>query len=69
MPREINAKFWFGDIVFLKVAQDRNPGMVTGVILRGNNSTTYEVTWDGGVTLHYDMELTTEFVPDWQNNG
>lgn len=45
MQHTINAQFWFGDVVYLKVNDDRRAGMVTRVAVAANDSVTYEVTW------------------------
>jgi hypothetical protein len=60
-------KLWIGAIVFLRVASERKPGLITGVVIRGNGSLTYEVTFEDVCSCHYAMELSEEWAPDWQN--
>jgi len=68
--RTIQAKYWCGDVVFLRVNEEHKPGMVTQVRIAGSGSVTYEVTWRGNtVTCNYESELSTEFVPDYGVSG
>lgn len=60
----VESEFWNSDIVFLRVAKDRTPGMVTGVTIRPNGSIIYEITWGGSVTNHFDCELSSEWIPN-----
>jgi hypothetical protein len=53
-----------GDTVFLRVAAERVPGFVTGIIVRPAG-VLYEVTWESGVSAHFDFELTDTYVPDF----
>lgn len=54
-----------GDIVYLRVATERSPGMITGILIRPTGKS-YWVSWcDATETLHYDIELTSEFVPEY----
>jgi hypothetical protein len=64
--RTIYVKFDLGDIVYLKINPEPYKGMVTGInVSPGGNY--YSVTWeDGHESNHYDMELTTEFIPDYR---
>ena len=58
-------EFWFGDIVFLRVRDERYRGMITTIILQPSG-VLYSVTWEEGeVSNHYGMELTRIFVPDF----
>ncbi len=59
-----DAKFWIEDIVYLKVAREKSPGIITRVSIT-QAQIAYEVQWDGCCTVHYDFELSTEFVPDY----
>lgn len=53
--------FWFGDVVYLRVRETANPGMITGVLVRPGPSVQYGVTWsDGHECYHYAEELTHE---------
>ncbi len=66
MNRTINAKYWLGDIVFLRVNEDQKPGMITRVNLTAAGSISFCVGWRGGnETWHFECELTSEFVPDY----
>lgn len=58
-------EFWFGDVVFLRVRDERYRGMVTSVVLMPSGIL-YAVSWEGyEVTNHYGFELTKVFVPDY----
>lgn len=64
--RTINSNYWLGDVVFLRVNEDRKPGMVTRLTICANGAISYAVTWRGGnETFHYDCELTSEYLPDY----
>lgn len=54
-----------GDIVYLKIAQERSPGMVTGYIIRPEGSAIlYYVAWeDGYEKTHFALELCSEYSP------
>ena len=68
--RTIQTTFWIGDVVYLIVNNEPERGMITGVMFNANNSITYEVTWAGGSsTWCYDVELSTEYVPDYGRDG
>ncbi len=54
-------QFSIGDIVFHRTVEDREPGLVTGLIVR-DYGTAYYVTWgDRNEKVHYDYELSKEF--------
>ena len=60
-------EFELGDIVFLRVKEDRVAGMVTVVSVRPGH-VLYGVSWassPGSESFHYAMELTSEFVPQY----
>jgi hypothetical protein len=66
-PRRITSAdlpYWFEDIVYLRVREEKKKGMVTGIGIRPGG-TTYFVTWEEGESDHYDFELTSEFIPDY----
>jgi hypothetical protein len=57
--------FWFGDTVYLKVRSERLKGMITGILVRPGYLS-YAVTWaTGAENYHLEMELTSEFEPDF----
>lgn len=60
------SKYGCGDIVFLKVNDDRHPGMVVCVRFSPHGFPLYDVAWRGNsMTPHWECELTQEFVPDF----
>lgn len=59
----IHSRYGFGDIVYLRVRQDKNCGMVTGLHVR-QTGVSYSVTWEDGVERgHFECELSSEFTP------
>lgn len=61
----IRVRYVFGDVVYLKVRTEKQPGMVTGIIVRPGG-TTYGVTWNTGLeTNHYDFELSEVYEPSY----
>jgi ribosomal protein L21E len=67
--RTIYVKFDLGDIVYLKITPEQYKGMVTGISVRPTGNC-YSVTWeDGHESTHYDLELTTEFIPDYSRKN
>lgn len=72
MPYEakVTLQHWLGDIVFLRVSPERQPGMVTGIWI-GIGEARYEVTWGHDLSsVHYSMELASEYIPeDWPHEG
>ena len=64
--RKIRSAFWLGDIVYLRVRDERVRGMVTTVLVYSSGQS-YGVTWGDSVeeVTHQEMELTAEFVPDF----
>lgn len=63
--RKIETLYWFGDIVYLRVADEECRGMITRVEILPGNAIRYEVAWGGETEWKYEMELTTEYVPDY----
>lgn len=57
--------YTFGDVVYLKIADEPRPGVVTGIITFNPGNVVYSVTWPGAVSGHYDFELTGEYVPNY----
>lgn len=59
-------KYTIGDVVYLRVNDERKPGMITIISIRPHGYVLYCVVWRGGSeTWHSDFELSTEYVPDW----
>ena len=55
-------RYTFGSEVFLKLREERRPGIVNQIALNPGNAT-YQVSWpDGTTSSHYDFELTAEYV-------
>ncbi len=61
-------KYGLGDMVFLRCALEPRRGMVTGLVLRGSNRI-LEVTWEDETSDHYEMELATEFKPNYKDGS
>jgi hypothetical protein len=56
-----------GEVVYHRLAESPRRGLVTGIQLRPTGCS-YLVTWpDQGELAHYAMELSTEFVPDYES--
>lgn len=65
--RTIYVKFDIGDIVYLKLREDKYKGILGGFDVRPTGNT-YFVAWeDGSNSYHYDMELTSEFIPTYNS--
>ena len=60
--------YHIGSIVYLRICPDRRKGMVTGIMLRPDMHL-YLVTWADETCErgHYEMELTTEYLPDYES--
>ncbi len=66
MKRTIEALYWLGDVVYLRVNEERKPGMVTCVSVVAHGALCYRVGWRGGAdSIHYECELTSEYVPNY----
>lgn len=66
MKKTIDLDFDLGEIVFLRVRDEPEPGMVTGFCCALNNCLTYYVSWPSGQELrHFAQELTREFIPSY----
>jgi len=62
---KIEVDFNLGDIVYQRVASDPIKGMVT-VIRLCPGGIAYGVSWDGGMeSVNFPIELTTEFVKEF----
>lgn len=58
-------EYSIGDIVYLKIRDERLRGMITAITLRPA-SVTFEVTWPTSASWHYAFELSPEFEPDYE---
>lgn len=63
--RTIRTKFWFEDIVYLKVRNDKDRGLITGVTISPCGGIMYEVQWPETWNTHHEIELSSEFEPDY----
>ena len=65
----IETEYSLGEIVYLRMREDKKQGMITGVTIRpGKDGSTmsYNVTWgDTAETMHYSIELTREYLPEF----
>lgn len=59
-----------GDIVYHRLAAERRRGMVTGITITPDE-VTYWVTWppEFHEKKHYEFELTSEYIPDYEVSG
>lgn len=59
-------EFAIGDKVYLKLREDRTPGLVTGLLIRPRD-VMYLVSWPDSraETNHYELELCRDFEPTW----
>lgn len=54
---EVDVDYCIGEVVYLKVSNDNERGMVTSVVICPQ-AIMYTVTWNGLVSNHYAMELS-----------
>jgi hypothetical protein len=67
--RTVVFAYSIGDIVYHRLATEKQRGMVTGLQVRPS-ALLYDVVWPNRTeTQHYEMELTTEFVPDYESGS
>lgn len=53
------------DIVYLRVCDEKERGMVTGIVTR-ENGVTYLVSWPNREeTSHFAFELSSEYIPQF----
>ena len=58
-------KYWIGDIVFLRICDERKRGLVVGVLFR-ERSEVYAVVWPDGIEKYHALcELSSEYIPDY----
>jgi hypothetical protein len=59
-------RYDLGDIVYHRLATERRKGMVTGFCVAPDGHF-YLITWsDRSETRHYECELTSEYMPDYE---
>lgn len=59
------APYGLGDVVYLRLRDEPQRGMVTRVEFRGSGAF-FEVSWGSAISSwHYAIELSSEFVPDF----
>jgi hypothetical protein len=68
MKYTVDMAFEFGDIVFLKVNPERNPGMITSLQVY-EGSLSYGVTFKDRHTYHFARELTPDFIPSFESDS
>ncbi len=66
--RIVPVRYDLGDIVYHRLAEERRKGMVTGISITPDEIQ-YWVTWPPEYLekQHYECELSTEFVPDYES--
>jgi hypothetical protein len=66
---QIRTLYALGQTVFHRLARERAPGLITGLQVYPGGYL-YQVTWpDRSESRHYELELTTEYVPDFGTGG
>jgi len=68
--RIISTRYDIGDVIYHRLAEERRRGMVTGIVITPEE-TKYWVTWppDFVEKTHYECELSSEYVPDYELTG
>lgn len=62
---EFDVMFGIGDVVYLRIRQEKVAGMVTGFNFRPDGIG-YYITWeDASERMHYAFELSSEYVPEY----
>ena len=61
-----SCRFGFGDVVYLRLREEKIAGMVTGCFVRPSGGG-YYVSWgnNGQEGVHYEFELTDEYDPNY----
>lgn len=57
---KVETKYNIGDVVFLSTDIEQLQRVVTGIIIRPNNSIIYYLTCGSNETTHYDLEMVME---------
>lgn len=61
---KLKVEHQIGDIVYLRIVQERSPGIVTGYLIRPGGHVIYYVSWDDGCErMHFALELCKEYSP------
>lgn len=64
--RKVKTLFWPGQVVFLRVSEEPLPGMISATHVRLGGAIDHTVAWaDREESIHYEAELSAEFVPDY----
>lgn len=60
-------KYSLGDIVYHRLREDKEKGMIVGITFALDGGFYYEVVWGGcGYPMdHFEMELTSEYLPQF----
>jgi len=58
--------YWLEDVVFLRIREERKPGMVTAITI-APTGVMFTVRFDEAESEHYEFELTSEFLPSYGN--
>jgi hypothetical protein len=65
MSQTLTSFYILGQTVYLKIAMERIPGMVTSITENIDGSVIFGVTWGtGNEGRYYAAELAEEYVPD-----
>jgi hypothetical protein len=64
MRKSFSAAFDENSRVYLKAEPSKRPGFVIGYVVIGG-LVKYKVAFADGVSNHLEVELTTEYVPDF----
>jgi hypothetical protein len=57
--------YQIGDVIYLRVRDDALRGMITSITLTPG-CPIYFIKWgDGSSSTHYEIEITTEYIPDF----
>jgi hypothetical protein len=64
-------RYWVGDIVYRRLALDKEKGMITHVIFDGSDTPKYKVMWAMSpyAIKHTEIELTSEYIPDYDDES
>jgi len=57
---KIKLHFGIGEIVFFKLGGEEPAGIITGLLVRGENSVEYEVTWQDKIKGWHSAEELTD---------
>ena len=59
-------EYGLGEKVYLKLREDRTPGLITGIAINPG-CVCYFISWPDtrAETRHYELELCRDFEPEW----